>query len=344
VYFCVAKTQLDDPDGSFWIILIGTDALKGLFGKVRTMIGVDTNADHLQLANRIESAAICSQILAENPSWERAPRRLTLKTWRDEASDISAKIDHINPASWKGDVKVKSVVLLTCWEGGRNIATRELQHAGYEPPFEAMDAGEGFDMFCPFGKGNMVLLGRATEGEREEDEEEIEMATAPRISSEPADSPLPPILPDTEACTSDDIEELAEAELLHLNDGSSASPKHDAYVFVNSQSGGSIQQHKSSVCRVYSQPLTVRDSQLRLERVRGFPRSRDSISTGTFGVSPGDSPEPFCGVQDPAALLVRSKDLIWLAVVEIYGIKQSGISVARLPTRLLGEPNIHITV
>ena len=42
--------------------------------------------------------------------------------------------------------------------------------------------------------------------------------------------------------------------------------------------------------------------------------------------------------------VVRSKDLIWLAVVEIYRIKQSGISVARLPTRLLGEPNIHITV
>ena len=36
----------------------------------------------------------------------------------------------------------------------------------------------GFDMFCPFGNGNMVLLGRATEGEREEDEEEIAMATA----------------------------------------------------------------------------------------------------------------------------------------------------------------------
>ena len=345
VYFCIAKTQIDDPDGSFWIILIGTDALENLFGKVRTMIGADTNADQLQLANHIESAAICSQILAENPSWERAPRRLTLKTWRDEAGDISAKIDHINPASWKGNVKVKSIVLLTCWEGGRHIATKELEHAGYEPPFEAMDAGQGFDMFCPFGKWNMVLLGRATEGEREEDEEEIEMATAPQIPSEHANSSLQPILPtETETCTSDSIEELAEQELAHLNGGTSTSPKHDAYVFVNSQSGGSVQQHKSSVCRVYSQPLTVRDSRLRLERVRGFPRGPDSTSAETFGVSPGDSPEPFFSVQDPGALLVRSKEMIWLAVVEIYGIKQSGNSVTRLPTRLLGEPNIRITV
>jgi hypothetical protein len=30
--------------------------------------------------------------------------------------------------------------------------------------------------------------------------------------------------------------------------------------------------------------------------------------------------------------------------VEIYGIKQSGVSVARLPTRLLGKPNVRVTV
>jgi hypothetical protein len=129
-----------------------------------------------------------------------------------------------------------------------------------------------------------------------------------------------------------------------LDAGTRVIPKHDAYVFVNSQNGTPVQQHKSSVCRVYSQPLTIRDSQLRLERVRGFPRGPDSTSAGTFGVTPGDSPEPFCRVEDPAALLVRSKDLIWLAVVQIYGIKQGGISIARLPTRLVGEPNIQITI
>jgi len=88
-------------------------------------------------------------------------------------------------------------------------------------------------------------------------------------------------------------------ELLQLNAGMRVVPKHDAYVLVNSQNGISVQQHKSSVCRVYSQPLTVRDSQLRLERVRGFPRGPDSASTGTFGVTPEDSPEPFFRVEDP---------------------------------------------
>jgi hypothetical protein len=183
------------------------------------------------------------------------------------------------------------------------------------------------------------------EGEREEDEGEIEMSAAPRVHLDSVDPLLPPILPaETQASMSDCLEELAEAELLHINDTTRASLKHETYVFINLESGSSVQQHKSSVCRVYLQPLTIQDSQLHLERVRGFPRNADSTTPGTIGVSPGDSPEPFFCVQDPAALLVHSKEMIWLAVVEIYGIKQSRISVARLLARLLGEPNICITV
>jgi hypothetical protein len=51
VYFCVAKTQIDDPDGSFWIILLGSNPLEALFGKVHTIQGNDLNINQLQLAN-----------------------------------------------------------------------------------------------------------------------------------------------------------------------------------------------------------------------------------------------------------------------------------------------------
>ena len=51
VYMCVAKTQVNNLDGKFWVILLGTDGLEEVFGKVRTMVGNDTNADELQLAN-----------------------------------------------------------------------------------------------------------------------------------------------------------------------------------------------------------------------------------------------------------------------------------------------------
>jgi hypothetical protein len=40
-----------------------------------------------------------------------------------------------NPASWRGDVSVKNVVLLTSWEGGRQAAEEELRIAGVSAPF-----------------------------------------------------------------------------------------------------------------------------------------------------------------------------------------------------------------
>jgi hypothetical protein len=83
------------------------------------MVGSDTNADQLQLANRIDSAVICTNILAEHPDWERGPRRLRLSAWQEVAGDVSANIDHIGPGSWKGDVHVKNIVLMTSWKNGR---------------------------------------------------------------------------------------------------------------------------------------------------------------------------------------------------------------------------------
>ncbi|KJA13707.1 hypothetical protein HYPSUDRAFT_209314 [Hypholoma sublateritium FD-334 SS-4] len=51
VYFSVEKAQCDNPTGVFYIILLGTDGLEKVFGKICTMVGNDTNADVLQLAN-----------------------------------------------------------------------------------------------------------------------------------------------------------------------------------------------------------------------------------------------------------------------------------------------------
>ena len=49
VYFCVAKTKVDDLDGNFWIILLGMDCLEVLYGIFHTMVRNDANLDLLQL-------------------------------------------------------------------------------------------------------------------------------------------------------------------------------------------------------------------------------------------------------------------------------------------------------
>ncbi|TDL21390.1 hypothetical protein BD410DRAFT_724370, partial [Rickenella mellea] len=128
-YFCVGKTQLDDPDGAFWIILLGTDGLEKVFGRVRTITGNDTNCDVLQLANRLDGAVNCTNIFALHPDWERGSRRLTLKGVVEQGTDVKQKSDHINPVSWTGDVAVRNVVLKSCWQEGRRVAESELNNA-----------------------------------------------------------------------------------------------------------------------------------------------------------------------------------------------------------------------
>jgi hypothetical protein len=53
IIFCVAKAKIDDLDGEFFIILLGTDRLEELFGILRTMVGNDANLDILQLISHL---------------------------------------------------------------------------------------------------------------------------------------------------------------------------------------------------------------------------------------------------------------------------------------------------
>ncbi|KDR81053.1 hypothetical protein GALMADRAFT_91766 [Galerina marginata CBS 339.88] len=143
IYFSVAKTQVDDPAGSFWIILLGTDGLEKVFGQVRTMVGNDTHADQLQLTNRIDGAVQCVKILENHPEWGGQSRRLTLKPLSSNPDEISSAYDHISPKSWRGDVRVQNVVLAGCWSSGRREAEKRLQEAQLAPPFSDMESKGG---------------------------------------------------------------------------------------------------------------------------------------------------------------------------------------------------------
>jgi hypothetical protein len=348
-FFCVAKTKLDDPDGQFWLILLGTDSLEHLFGVVRTMISTDANADLLQLGNRLEASATCCRILAEHPEWVQGPRRLSIRNWRDDAGDTSAKFDHINPASWHGNVYVKDVVLLTSWTVGRRLAEQELQAANFPIPFTEMEKSGNVDMLCPFGDGKVVLINGLSEGEREEDEDEQDMPVPTSING----SSDGPSWPETQAAIQDDAEQDAgihqpdlespniedvAAELLHQSPRS-----YNPYIEIDSGSSKSIRQHKSTICRILSEPHAVLESTDRLKRVRGYSRYQEVKKDIPLGSTDESQANAILRTQDPAAFLVRSKDLIWLAIGEIVTIRQQSIPVDILPTQLLAEPNIRLT-
>ncbi|KAJ6459302.1 hypothetical protein C8R45DRAFT_942329 [Mycena sanguinolenta] len=307
LFFCVAKTQIDDPSGKFWIISPGTDPLELLFGRVRTMIGSDSNADMSQLGSRLNAAMECDNILAEHPEWSRGSHRLRMPVWQDAAGD-------------------------TTWFMGRQASERDLLEAQWEPPFKSMEEKGGFSIFCPFGKNEMVLLGTRRDDEREEDDDDrdVPTQTSPSLTAEP-------LLPDSDAPFMPDLDDVAEEAVANLTPAPKA---HEQYLSV---SNSTIKQHKSTILRIYSGRFSVAESRDRLKRVRGFSRHNEGAN-GSLNSNDAIPGEPMVMVEDPAAVLVRSNGFIWLAVVIISGIAFGTKQVETLPRRLLGEPNVRVKV
>ena len=149
VYFCIAKFKKDNPDGKFFIILLGTDHLEGFFGLIRTAVGTDCNVNIFQLGSCASGLTEVAVILALHPEWDRSPRRLTLQAVTREMDEFTYKVDHINPASWRGNVHVKDVNLHTCWLIGRQKAVELIPKA--RSVFESAEAKYDVNFLSPFG-------------------------------------------------------------------------------------------------------------------------------------------------------------------------------------------------
>jgi hypothetical protein len=154
VYFCVAKSKVDNPNGRFFIIQLGTDRLESFFGLVRTAVGPDNNVDMVQLGSRASGLTEVAVILADHPEWDRSPRRLQLPVIARDSGDITSKADHINPASWRGNVDVSTVNLQTCWILGHQKAVELVPEAC--EAFDLLSNTSGVDVLSPFGE---VLVG-----------------------------------------------------------------------------------------------------------------------------------------------------------------------------------------
>ena len=70
VLFSVAKAKINDLDGGFWVILLGTDQLEELFRILRTMVDTDVNLDILQLISCLDGTTEVSNILAKYLQWD----------------------------------------------------------------------------------------------------------------------------------------------------------------------------------------------------------------------------------------------------------------------------------
>jgi hypothetical protein len=225
---------------------------------------------------------------------------------------------------------VKNVVLMTCWSEGWRGAEQELLEVGWTPPFIDMERVGGFDIFCPFRNKKMVIVdGKIDPGKRDEDEEEqdIHPSTLDNLEHDPIIQGEP------------DIEDMAGEELSHLECNSPSQMKHEAFLVVDAELGGNTYQHKSSILRIFSDNNP--NSMDHLKRVQDLSQFNDT-SQGLAVGDISDPNEPRVHIEDPATTLVCSKNLIWLAVVQISDIHMDHTGIQSLPTHLLSEPNVSI--
>ncbi|KAH8997735.1 hypothetical protein EDB86DRAFT_3152472 [Lactarius hatsudake] len=179
-YFCIAKAKIYTPDGDFYLILNGTDRLESTFGIVRLMVGNDTNADVLTLGYRLSHAVEYLNIFSEHPAWDRGPRRLHLRGIEDGNGDVLSKSDHITPASWKGNVNVRNVSLVTAWNLGRQMAVSDFPSCNIEDALLELE-NQGHDMEFPFGQVAKGLK-EPEDGDCEQDDDSDQIHLTPETA------------------------------------------------------------------------------------------------------------------------------------------------------------------
>ncbi|KAI1781848.1 hypothetical protein LXA43DRAFT_958147 [Ganoderma leucocontextum] len=141
----VLRLQAIDPALTFYLILEGTDRLELLFGDVRTQ-DHSRNFDLLQLSEKLAVSALISTIFERNPDLDRGHRRLSLKD--------AMGVDHINPKSWIGDVRVGQVDIDAEWSRARTEANKFLVDTfgtGASVDFESLFTSNDHDLMRPNG-------------------------------------------------------------------------------------------------------------------------------------------------------------------------------------------------
>lgn len=144
IFFTVARMQLISEELQFYLLLEGTDRLEGLFGDCRTL-DHGRNFDAHQLSEKLAIAAHINTVYERNPDLDRGHRRLDLSK--------TIGVDHINPATWKGDTRVGGVDLYAVWNAGHEIARNIVRRFfGKDFNFKDIFSPQNHDLLRPNGQ------------------------------------------------------------------------------------------------------------------------------------------------------------------------------------------------
>jgi hypothetical protein len=311
IYFCVAKTKVDDPQGNFWIIQLGTDRLEVLFGILCTMVGNDANLDLLQLGLRLTGTTEVSTILAKYPHWDRAPRRLKLPALSKDGLVIHQHVDHINPASWRGNANISQVVLQTCWKIGR----RQIEE---EYPFLSASlctaTESSSDIFSPFGKD--LVKGPHDADDFDDTLEGMDLDTS-------SSTELPPGT-DLEDAVAEEHSTGQQSVCFDLDGKQIYKARYLNHAFTNYKKTGSTDWLKR-VANI--QCYTVRSNGAQLGILERDPTSGENQVE----------------MDSPIALLVRCDGHVFLCIGEVNGITVDNQHTDHVGVEYLTEPTVFVS-
>jgi hypothetical protein len=328
LYFCIAKQQILDPFAPFYLSHLGSDRLEILFGTIRTLIH-DRNVDALQLADRLTAAFDIVEILGKYPEWDQGHRRLKLQG--------AEGVDHVNPASWIGDVSVNNVSLQTTWRKGWDRASAALSTAGIVFNFHLVEAVAGIDMFRPRGGDKYTGVGTLEPKDTSIPEFPINPVNPAPASSHSesvesqhtGDSDSEPI-DDDEALDLEDVLDNThndETELVPLDQVAPVKLADRDWLELHEEGRPVRRVHKASVIRILLSPKAGVNSTDRLRRVHGYTRAllpTDSNSDEVTG------PDTF-SLGNLIATLVLVEDQMSLAVVQVTGIDRNKERLSSIP-------------
>ena len=331
VLFSVAKAKIDDPDGEFWIILLGTDRLEELFGILRTMVGNDANLDILQLFSRLSGTTEVVNILAKYPQWDRSPQQLKLPAMSHKSKEIPDSADHIKPGSWRGNVKLKDVSLQTSWNRGQRIIEQEFE--GLKHVLHKLDNSEGVDMLSPFG----TLLFNIPLADDDVDESLEALSSTGNSADEATDSGAHEI----DMCIN--IEDGIGAELASSSTKTTANRRtFNSRVLVKG-----VEKSKACTLKHFSKYQQHTSSTDHLKHVQAIPRFVDTENT--FDSSPNHSPDHHIDntekilISDPISTLIHVENKFWLCLGEVNGLQIDGHPVDEVSFEMLPEETVTVS-
>jgi len=327
VLFCVAKAKVDDPDGEFWVILLGTDRLEELFGILRTMVGNDANLDIYQLVCRLAGTTEVSNILAKYPRWDRSPRRLRLPSLSRESKEIPNSTDHIKPASWKGNVKVKDVSLQTSWNRGRHLIEQECEEI--KSILQELDVSDNVNILAPFGT---ILFDMPCADD--DVDESLEFLAPAYTSTHASDDEIT----DSDANMRVEVEDAIEG----LANGSEQVRNFDKDVtFRGSKVSKARALARFSKDRKHHGPGST-DRLRHVQDVGRHPKALTGDEESSESAQPAEETEVLFAL-DTISSLVYVETQFWLSIGEVTGIKVNGRSAAYVNLDMLGDDAVTVS-